>query len=120
MLLDDVAVLEVFLNTNLVSWIVMRFRTIMFPRRTILLTFVIPSFFISGNHDIYIFGFQWNISTIVGKIAIEFDTHCHVALRMDCFKFEDLLTCPQAPSSVVLISEKIMTFPSGPALLAAN
>lgn len=27
MLLDDVAVLEVFLNINLVGWIVMRFRT---------------------------------------------------------------------------------------------
>lgn len=44
-------------------------------------------------------GFEWNISTTIGWVAMKLGTDIHDSLRMNWNNFDDPLTSPLAPSS---------------------
>ncbi len=61
-----------------------------------LMTLEIPRIFLLSHHGVHICGFEWNVSTNIGWIAIKSDTD--IPLRMNYNDFGDPLTSYLVPS----------------------
>lgn len=64
-----------------------------------MLILVPPLLFVLRHHEIYIWGFDWNVSTTTGLTVMKFAADIHVPMRMNFNIFDHPLTFHVVASS---------------------